>query len=512
MKTTIFFHSFSIQYRLLLMVVICSLSVVTRVVAQDKTMDDYRKMAPFAMPELVLPAIPVNTFTITDFGAIGNGQALNTNAIQHAIEACSKAGGGTVLIPSGLWLTGPITLKSNINLHVSTGAVVLFTPDRNSYPIIPASKNTTKNFIVQPPIYGYQLKNVAITGGGILDGSGEAWRPVKKSKVSEIQWKHFLSVGGVLNKDGQIWRPSEAAMNGEKYLKSIRKKEALTADDFLPARDFIRPKMVVLVDCDKVLIDGPTFKNAPNFVMNPQHCTNLVIRNVQVNNEYWAQNGDGIDISSCKNVMIYKCTVTAGDDGICMKSSGEKIPGVPELANVIMADCIVYHAHGGFVIGSNTDGGMQNIFVNNCSFIGTDMGVRVKSNAGRGGTVKDIYVQNIYMANIVNEAIGFDTYYEDMPAGKEKSTLHEQSMDKVPNFSNFYFQNIYCNGAAKAISIKGMPDALIRQLHFKDMVIAAKSGFACENATDLFLKNVHIVTGKQPLFETNGCKNIQITE
>ena len=315
-----------------------------------------------------------------------------------------------------------------------------------------------------------------------------------------------------MNRDGQIWWPTEAAMKGEKYLKSLKNKSVLTADDFLPARDFLRPKMALFVDYNKVLIDGPTFKNLPNFVMNPQHCTNLVIRNVQINNGYRAQNGDGIDISSCKNVMIYKCTVTAGDDGICMKLSGEKTPGVPELTNVIIADCIVYHAHGGFVIGSNTDGSMQNIFVNNCSFIGTDMEVRVKSNAGRGGTVKQVYIQNIHMANILNEAMGFDTCYADMPAGKEKSTLYEQPNNKVPDFSNFYFQNIYCNDAAKAISIKGMPDALIRQLYFKDMVIASKSGFNCENAADLFLKNVYIITAKRPVFETNGYRNIQITE
>ncbi|MDE3124846.1 MAG: glycoside hydrolase family 28 protein [Bacteroidota bacterium] len=498
------------KIRILLLVL--SFLNLQQLLAQVKSLEDYRKMAPFYMPEIKLPTIPAHTFIITEFGALGNGQALNTFAIQQTIDACSKAGGGTVLIPPGLWLTGPINLRDNINLHISTGAIVLFTPDRNSYPIIPASKNSTKNFIVHPPIYGYQLNNISITGNGVLDGSGEVWRPVKKSKVSEIEWKHFLSTGGVLSKDGQIWWPTEAAMDGEKYLKTLKNKSPLTPDDFLPARDFLRPKMVVLVDCNNVLIDGPTFKNSPNFVMNPQRCNNLVIRNVHINNEYWAQNGDGIDISSCKNVIIYKCTVNAGDDGICMKSSGEKTLNTPELANVIIADCIVYHAHGGFVIGSNTDGGMQNIFVDNCSFIGTDMGVRVKSNAGRGGIVKSVYIQNIYMTNILNEAIGFDTYYEDMPAGKEKSTLHEQPKNKVPNFSDFYFNHIYCNGATKAISIKGMPDAFIHALHFENMVIAAKSGFSCENAADLLMKNVHIITSKKPIFETNGCKNIQIVD
>ena len=146
---------------------------------------------------------------------------------------------------------------------------------------------------------------------------------------------------------------------------------------------------------------------------------------VSVYNDWWAQNGDGIDISACKNVVVYKCNVNAGDDGICMKSSGLKDVSNPVLENIIIAGCTVFRAHGGFVVGSNTDGGMENIYVSDCNFIGTDIGIRIKSNAGRGGLVKNIYVDNIMMKNIVHEAISFNTYYEDVPAGKDAKDVKE---------------------------------------------------------------------------------------
>jgi polygalacturonase len=258
-----------------------------------------------------------------------------------------------------------------------------------------------------------------------------------------------------------------------------------------------------------VLIEDATFKNSPNFVINPQHCTNLTLRNVQVNNEWWAQNGDGIDISACKQVVVYKCTVNAGDDGICMKSSGGDA-GDAQLQNVLIADCIVYHAHGGFVIGSNTDGGLKNIFVTNCNYIGTDVGIRVKSNAGRGGLVRDIFIDNIFMKDIVNEAVLFDTYYENVPAGKTAASVKTTARDKLPVFRDFHISHVYCNGAARAFAITGLPDMPVNHLYFSDMVISARNGFKAVDAADIWLKNVQIITPAQPVYDTTGAKNIYI--
>jgi len=233
---------------------------------------------------------------------------------------------------------------------------------------------------------------------------------------------------------------------------------------------------------------------------------------VNIFNEWWAQNGDGIDISRCKNVLIYNCTVSAGDDGICMKSSGSKNDDEhANLENVVIAKCVVYHAHGGFVIGSNTDGGMQNIFVTDCDFIGTDVGVRVKSNAGRGGLVKNIFIKNIFMKDIVHEAISFNTYYEDMPAGKIKSNASNVIKDKTPNFTEFYFDSIYCNGAQTAISLTGLPEMPVNKIYFKNLVISSDKGFQATDAADIYLDKVKIITPHDPVYLLNNVKNITVT-
>ncbi len=294
--------------------------------SQGKSLEYYIHNAPFPMQNIPEPQIPGRTFKITDYGAIGNGEVINTQAIQHTIEVCAKAGGGIVIVPPGLWLTGPIELKSNINLHLDRGAILLFSTNHALYPII-KMPHSSNGYGVMSPIFGHDLTNVAITGGGVIDGNGQSWRPVKKMKVTASHWKELLNSGGALSDHNQIWWPGKEAMNGQHYLDSLRSTgRKLTAQDYIPARTYMRPYMVSILYSKNVLLDGPTFENAPKFALFPKFCTNLIIRNVKVNNAYWAQNGDGIDIGNCKNVAIYRNTVTAGDDGICMKSSPTHYP------------------------------------------------------------------------------------------------------------------------------------------------------------------------------------------
>jgi polygalacturonase len=503
---------FPSKFSILFIPFIFSFACANKVAAQDKDAAWYIANAPFKMPEVIRPIFPEKEFSITDYGAIGDGQTLNTDAFSKTISACSAAGGGTVIVPKGLWLTGPIELKSNINLCVERGALIQFTKDHTQYPIIKASSKSS-SYVPASPIYGYDLKNIAITGEGIIDGAGESWRPVKKEKTTASQWKDFTSSGGVVSNDGKIWWPTKEALDGEQYLKDLKKKKGeLTAEDFLPARDYLRPYMLYLVNCENILIKDVTIRNSPKFVFYPNSCTNLTMDHVNIFNEWWAQNGDGIDISRCKNVLIYNCTVSAGDDGICMKSSGSKNDDAhPNLENVVIAKCVVYHAHGGFVIGSNTDGGMQNIFVTDCDFIGTDVGIRVKSNAGRGGLVKNIFIKNIFMHDIVHEAISFNTYYEDMPAGKIKSNGSNIIKDKTPNFTDFYFDSIYCNGAETAISITGLPEMPVSKINFKNVIISAGKGFEAMDAADIYLDKVKIITQHDPVYLLNNVKNITVT-
>jgi DNA sulfur modification protein DndE len=427
---------------------------------------------------------------VTDFGAVGDGHTLNTPFIQKAIDSCAAAGGGTVVVPAGLWLTGPLAMKSRINLHLAQGAILLFSPDHSVYPIIRTSPESHSYFVMSP-VYGYDLHDIAITGPGIINGNGRSWRPVKKDKMTPSQWNELVHSGGVVSDDGEMWWPSKEAMNGEAYLKSLKKsRHDRTAKDYLPARDFMRPYMVSLIGCSRVLLDGPTFMNSPKFALYPKYSHDLVIRNVKVNNEWWAQNGDGIDLANCRNAVVYKCTVNAGDDGICMKSSrpsGDKTDSAC-LSNVIIADCIVYHGHGGFVIGSNTDGGMKNVYVHNCDFIHTDIGIRVKSRRDRGGLVHDIYISGIYMAGIAGPAISFDTYYEL----KSKNTVTHPVTSATPRFRDFYMDHIYCDGAGQAVTLTGLPEMPLSRLHFSAMQITADKGYTAVDTSLISFKNVTI--------------------
>ena len=492
-----------------LAVLLCMYTIMAH--AQQKNLDDYYQTCPFTMPLVAVPVFPAKDFNVKDFGAVANGKTLNTKAFAKAIEACSNAGGGNVIIPAGEWLTGPIEMKSNVNLVAQKGALVQFTKDHTQYPIVKSS-NTSSNYTTASPIYGYDLKNIAITGEGIFDGAGDTWRPVKKMKTTDAQWNNLIATG-VLSDDKKIWWPSNEAMNGENYLKTLKLQgRKLTAEDYLPARDYLRPYMVYFVNCENVLIDGVTLRNSPKFIFYPNYCTNVTLRNATFFNEWWAQNGDAIDISGCKNVVIYHCDVNAGDDGICLKSSREKsdVSNEATMENILIAQNKVRRAHGGFVIGSNTDGGIKNVFVSDCNFIGTDVGIRVKSNSGRGGLVHNIYVDNITMKDMVNEAVSFDTYYEDVPAGKEKTVT--TSRDKVPEFKDFYISNVFCDGAKTAISITGLPYMPVHDIHFNNVsIVNAGAGFVSTDAANIELKKVKIQSSS-PIYNINNTSGLHISE
>ncbi len=470
-----------------------SLTFSTATNAQVKDLSYYYSQAPFKMPVVTEPRFADKTFNIKDYGAVADNKTLNTKAFADAIGACTKAGGGKVVVPAGTWLTGPIQMQNNVNLVVEQDALIQFTKDHTQYPIVKAS-NTSTSYVPASPIYGYDLQNIAITGAGKIDGAGESWRPVKKQKVSPDEWNKLLASGGVVSEDGKIWWPSREAINGEAYMKKLKKDGGKPGPDaYLPARDYNRPYMVFFVNCSNVLLEGVTIRNSPKFVFYPNSCSNLTMRGVSIYNDWWAQNGDGIDISACKNVVLYKCNVNAGDDGICMKASTKKDDPGPVTRNILIAGCTVLRAHGGFVIGSNTDGGMQDIFVDDCTFTGTDAGIRVKSNPGRGGLVKNIYITNITMKNIQGEAVVFDTYYEDMPAGKTKGD-DEGKNDKIPQFQDFYISNITCVGAKKAISLTGLPEMPITRINFENVNITADQGYENKNTSEINFKSVKLTT------------------
>jgi len=469
----------------------------------DPVVKAYTSNLPFAMPEIEVPNIPSTRVAITDFGAVGDGVTMNTDAIASAIQHCTAKGGGAVAVPPGMWLTGPIKLESNIELHLDSGAVILFSKRFEDYPMFKRAKGAVKCI---PMIYGSNLQDVAITGKGLFDGNGQYWRPVKKEKMTNRQWKELLASGGAVTPDGKTWWPSKEAMNGEDYLKDLKKNNKKPSpEQFAGAREFLRPVMVALDDCKRVLFDGPTFTNAPGWTLAPTRCEGVVVRNVTVNNPWWGQNTDALDINSCRNFLLYNSVMSVGDDAICVKPGkmSDLESGHPACENIVVADCIVYNGHGGFVIGSESFGGARNISVKNCTFIGTDIGLRFKSAADRGGVVEKVYVDGVRMKDIVNEAILFDMFYD-------QNNDNDPNLKRTPEFRDFQIQNIMCDGASGAITVRGLPEMPVKNIRLNDIVVNSATGCLLQDAEHVEMNNVRLSFPNGPAFTVNNADSIQL--
>jgi polygalacturonase len=457
------------------------------------------------LPVIKSPVFKKDTLSIKKYGAVADGNTLNTKSINATIDALSKKGGGVVLIPSGLWLTGPVVLKNNINLHLDAGATLLFTADKNEYPLIEANWEGLPQMRNQSPISATNASNIAITGKGIIDGNGDGWRMVKKDKLNETQWKKLVESGGLLSDDKKTWYPSEKTLKGSQLQNPGVISPEKDAAFYQSIKDFLRPNLVLLTSCKYILLEGVTFQNSPAWCLHPLMCENLTVRNVFVKNPWYAQNGDGIDAESCKNVLIENSVFDVGDDALCMKSGRDaegRKRGMP-IENVIIRNCTVYAAHGGFVIGSEMSGGARNIYVNNCTFIGTDIGLRFKTTRGRGGIVENIFIKDIYMKDIPAEAILFDMYYmakDPVALAGEKRELPKVEFKPVdettPQFKNFHISNVYCNGAEKGIFLRGLPEMHVKDIVLENMVLQAKKGIDVQEASGISFKNIKIISAE----------------
>ena len=455
------------------------------------------------LPVIKSPQFKKDTISIVKFGAIDDGLTLNTKSINDAIDACSKKGGGVVLIPKGMWMTGPIVLKNNVNLFLAKNALLQFTSDLNQYSLVAGNWEGLPQMRNQSPVSAANATNIAITGYGIIDGNGDAWRMVRKDKLNETQWKKLLASGGVLSEDKKTWYPSEKSLKGSKLRNPGEITPDKTAVFYDSVKDFLRPNLLVFANCKKVLLEGVTFQNSPAWNLHLLMCEDLTVRNVYAKNPWYAQNADGIDVESCKNVLIENSTFDVGDDGVCIKSGRDEAGrkrGMPT-ENMIVRNNVVFHAHGGFVIGSEMSGGAKNLFVSDCTFIGTDIGLRFKTTRGRGGVVEKIYINNITMKDILGPAILFDMYYmaqDPVPlAGEKREPPKVETLpvtEATPQFRDFHISNIVCNGAMKAIYVRGLPEMNVKDIFLENMVLQATDGLDCTEATGLHLKNVKLIT------------------
>ncbi len=453
---------------------------------------------PFPMPEVKAPVFPNRTINLRDYGAKGDGSSLCTDAFAKAINELSSKGGGKLIVPQGVWFTGPIELKSNVNLHLEKGAVVLFSGDETLYPIIKTSFEGLDTRRCQSPLSANGATNIAVTGQGAFDGNGVCWRPLKRSKVTSSQWKSITSQGGVFKRE-DLWFPSEGYLKGDS-MAQMNVPVGLRSDkEWESIRKFLRPVMVSLVGCKNVLLKDVIFQNSPAWNIHPLMCENIIIDHVLARNPSYAQNGDGLDLESCKNALIVNSTFDAGDDGICIKSGKDadgRKRGKP-CENVIVDGCTVFQGHGGFVVGSEMSGGVKNILVQNCQFLGTDVGLRFKSCRGRGGVVSNIFIRNISMFDIQADAITFNLYYggksvvEMMESGETANNVDMQPVDETtPEFRDIHIENVVCRNANRALYFNGLPEKPIENIFLKDIRISSRVKSEFHNCKNVRQENV----------------------
>lgn len=431
-------------------------------------------------------AIPENTINITDCGGIGDGNTICTEAFEKAISTLSKSGGGRVIVPEGVWLTGPIMLKDNIELHVKQNAIICFTPDKRLYL---DKKGSSKRAL--PCISASKRKNIAITGNGVIDGGGQQWRPVKRGKMSDVEWNRYLEMGGKVTEKGDLWYPWNMKNGFPDIAATPQEQESMRND------------LIRLTDCMNVLVEGVTIQNSPRFHLHPCYCQNVIIDGVTVRSEWNVQNGDGIDLSDCHQALIVNSTVSVGDDGICMKSGKpSNSHAISGCEDIVVMNNTVNHAHGGFVFGSETAAGMRRMVVHHNTFSGTDVGLRFKSSLDRGGRSEQIFISDIMMNDISGEAISFQCDYVNKQAGINTADPIYTNEQKrwAPQFRDIHISRIVCYGCKTGIKASGIMGLdCVKDITIEDCsIIYNKVGSLIDEKTaHLKLKNVRL-TAQQP--------------
>jgi polygalacturonase len=424
--------------------------------------------APFEMPQLKRPSFPDRTFNIRDYGAVqckweDVEKHKSTEAINKAIVACNKSGGGKVLIPKGNWLTGAIVLKSNVNLHVSEGAVVHFSNDLEDYlPVVHVRCEGVEAYNYSPLIYAPFVENIAITGRGTLHGHGRWW------------WSWARN-----NNRGNRIEETKIPLAERRYGKG-------------GGREGMRPTFIVPWKAKNILIEGITLKESPMWNVHPVYSENIIVRGITVHS-LESPNGDGIVPDSCKNVLIEYNHLETGDDAVVIKSGlnedGLKI-GIPS-ENIVVRNFTardVRTGSGGIVFGSETSGGIRNIYVHDAYFDGCDRGIRFKTTRGRGNVIENIYIKNVEMKNIERQAINFNSYYEHEATGKS------------PLFRNVYINNVRVNGANTAIEMIGLPEKWLENINVKNAVFEnVQNGAIAHRVKELVLEDVSIKSKGRPI-------------
>ena len=412
---------------------------------------------PFTLP--VPPEFPARDFDIRDYGATPGGNA--SEAIRAAIDACSTAGGGRVVIPAGEWHTGPIHLKSGVNLHASAGAYVHFSTDFYDYlPVVYGILAGNRVYSVSHFLYAYRCRDIAVTGAGTFDGHGEAWWYMKKQQPGMED----------LMKKGKALRP-------------------LSERVYDKPEDGVRPRMLQFVECENVLIEGITMKNSPSWTVHPAWCSNIIVRGLTIRNPADAPNTDGVNLESCRRGLVEDCDVSTGDDMVCLKAGRDEDAwevGIP-CEDIEIRNCRALTGHGGITIGSETSASIRNAYLHDCTFGSLFSAVRIKTMKGRGGVVENLDFENLTIEHATHGALSVTMRYTGEPLDDQSKPI-----ENMPEVRNISVKNLRCVRADHGIELIGEAGYPLKNITLSDIDITARDTARIVNVENLHTENLHL--------------------
>jgi polygalacturonase len=443
-------------------------------------------------------ADPLPIFNPVDYGAVGDGHTNNTAAFRKVMTEVSRAGGGTVWVPAGRFLTGSVELVDNVTLHLGPGAELLYSGDPADSPVVPSRWECTNVYAHAPLIYANGRHNIAITGRGTLNGQGWNW-----------WWRSGRGKGP----NGED--PAPARDNWRKLYTRIEAGEKLTPDDFKVATEFLRPSLVGIYNCRNVEVEGITLFKSPMWMLHPVYSEDVVIHGVrfvsadpenQPSKEGTGPNGDGIDVDSCRNVRISDCFFSTSDDCIVIKS-GRDNDGIRTnrmTEYVTITNCVMYKGHGAVVIGSETSAGIRNVTASNIVSKGTDTGIRIKSQRGRGGIMENFRFDNWVIEDAQKIAFEITLRY-----GR---TQPEPVSARTPIFRNFAYSNITVVNARKIATIEGLPEREVTGLRFSDINATGRAGIIGDHGGDIEFHHVRLAVETGSAVSFDGMRDVVLDD
>jgi polygalacturonase len=441
------------------------------------------------------------TFNVADYGAKRDGKTLDTEAFRQTIQAAKAAGGGTIYVPPGKYLSGPIELFSNMTLDVDAGATIEFPV--MALPFVKGRYLGVEALVPMQLIGGHDVENVTVTGRGVITTADyEGWRKAYPSAYEEYQ-------KGVVTTHGD----ESGSANGphwDRLLKDLEAKQPVSEEEYREAAPELRPSFICFMNAKNVLVENVRIVGAPMFVVHLLYAENATVRNVMIET-YPGPHANAIVADSSRFVRISDDYVDTGDDGIVLKS-GKDADGLRvnrPTEHVSITNCTVHHAHGAVVIGSETSGGIRDVVASNITAVDTENGIRLKSRRGRGGVVEDIRFDNWTMEN-VGEGIVVTSYYV---MGGETATKEEPVSERTPAFRNIAIGNVTINGAKKkAIEIDGLPEMPIVGLRLTDIVGSGKVGLTARYTDALELHSVQLNADGGPAFAIEKASNLELDD